>query len=602
MSTEADKLIQDTLANATNHLLKARSPAGHWEGELSSSALATAVAVFALSTVDATAHARDIARGLEWLTENANADGGWGDSPESPSNISTTLLCWSAFSACRTQERPPAEEHAVEWLTSRIGDLEPGNIAHTLSDLYGKDRTFAVPILTMCAIAGRLGPSPAAWWLVPQLPYDLAVLPRFLFRWLNLGVVSYALPALIAIGLVRYKKLPDANALVHVLRKLTEKRVLHVLTEIQPHNGGFLEATPLTSFVVMSLAAGGYRDHAVTSRGVEFIRQSMRDDGSLPIDTNLATWVSTLSANALMHDDTGRDTLLSEDKEVLATWLLEQQYCRKHPYTGAAPGGWAWTDLPGGVPDADDTSGALLALRRLRPVCDETRNAAAAGLQWLIGLQNRDGGLPTFCRGWGKLPFDQSCPDITAHALLAFEAWYDWMPTAMQMRINTAMHAAVGFLESSQSNNGYWLPLWFGNQDSPAKANPVYGTSLVVFALRSLSPERLPQFDTLLEKGKRWIISVQNDDGGWSGGDGGASSVEETALAVRALAVTGASGSAYEGAVWLAHATECGCSFPSRPIGLYFASLWYSEKLYPVAFTVSALKELLNTSQALSAQ
>lgn len=28
-----------------------------------------------------------------------------------------------------------------------------------------------------------------------------------------------------------------------------------------------------------------------------------------------------------------------------------------HPYTQAASGGWAWSDLPGAVPDADDTGG-----------------------------------------------------------------------------------------------------------------------------------------------------------------------------------------------------------------------------------------------------
>ena len=38
-----------------------------------------------------------------------------------------------------------------------------------------------------------------------------------------------------------------------------------------------------------------------------------------------------------------------------------------HPYTNADPGGWAWTNLPGGVPDADDTPGAILALLQLRP-------------------------------------------------------------------------------------------------------------------------------------------------------------------------------------------------------------------------------------------
>src|SRR5205814_5887185 len=94
----------------------------------------------------------------------------------------------------------------------------------------------------------------------------------------------------------------------------------------------------------------------------------------------------------------------------LVDWLLRCQLRQAHPYTGAAPGGWAWTDLSGGVPDVDDTSGALLALARLRGVgaADQKRidEAAAAGVSWLLDLQNSDGGWPTFCRGWGTMPFD----------------------------------------------------------------------------------------------------------------------------------------------------------------------------------------------------
>jgi hypothetical protein len=40
-------------------------------------------------------------------------------------------------------------------------------------------------------------------------------------------------------------------------------------------------------------------------------------------------------------------------------------------------------------------------------------------VRWLLDLQNGDGGIPTFCRGWGALPFDRSAPDLTAHALRA---------------------------------------------------------------------------------------------------------------------------------------------------------------------------------------
>ncbi len=66
-------------------------------------------------------------------------------------------------------------------------------------------------------------------------------------------------------------------------------------------------------------------------------------------------WVTTLSINAL-GEDVGE--LLSEiERNSLRDWLLAQQYLEVHPYTNAPPGGWAWTNLPGGVPDADDTAG-----------------------------------------------------------------------------------------------------------------------------------------------------------------------------------------------------------------------------------------------------
>jgi squalene-hopene/tetraprenyl-beta-curcumene cyclase len=39
----------------------------------------------------------------------------------------------------------------------------------------------------------------------------------------------------------------------------------------------------------------------------------------------------------------------------------------------------------------------------------------------------------------------------------------------------------------------------------------------------------------------------------------------------------------------LAEMTAGGTQFSASPIGLYFASLWYSEQLYPLVFSVDAL-------------
>src|SRR5262249_40631907 len=155
---------------------------------------------------------------------------------------------------------------------------------------------------------------------------------------------------------------PPRNPITRLLRWLARGRSLTVLESIQPSGGGFLEATPLTSFVVLSLASIGQEKHAVSRHGVQFLLESVRPDGSWPIDTNLSTWVTTLAINALAA--AGEIEKL-ERRSGLRSWLVGQQYSSRHPYTGAAPGGWAWTPLPGGVPDADDSPGALLALSHL---------------------------------------------------------------------------------------------------------------------------------------------------------------------------------------------------------------------------------------------
>jgi squalene-hopene/tetraprenyl-beta-curcumene cyclase len=62
-----------------------------------------------------------------------------------------------------------------------------------------------------------------------------------------------------------------------------------------------------------------------------------------------------------------KESVSTAQREALLDWLLNQQHSNIHQYTMAEPGGWAWTDLPGGVPDADDTSGALMAIKGLDP-------------------------------------------------------------------------------------------------------------------------------------------------------------------------------------------------------------------------------------------
>jgi squalene-hopene/tetraprenyl-beta-curcumene cyclase len=595
MAPPTRERLEAAYQTALAALLAERTPDGHWVGELSTSALSTATAVSALALVQkqtgSRAHDPLIAGGLAWLADHQDADGGWGDTVKSLSNISTTMLCRAAFHITGAAAQygdclRRTEDHLAE-----CHGRTPEELAEAVRRRYGKDRTFSVPILTTCALAGLV-----SWDEVPALPFELACLPQAWFRFLRLHVVSYALPALIAIGQAVHHHRPSRNPLARLVRRLARARSLRVLERIQPSSGGFLEATPLTSFVTLSLAGIGLAEHPVARIGGAFLANSVRPNGSWPIDTNLATWVTTLAINALAA--AGELDHLDRLDEV-REWLLRQQYRARHPYTGAAPGGWAWTDLPGGVPDADDTPGVLLALAHLGSL-EKTWDAAKAGVRWLLGLQNRGGGWPTFCRGWGYLPFDRSGPDLTAHAVRALSAWQkkkgrDLIGTPFLRQVFQDMHTydqvaveeAADYLQFQQQPDGSWLPLWFGNQHAPNDENPTYGTARVLAAYRDLD---MMNSDPA-RRGVAWLLAAQNPDGGWGGATCVPSSIEETALAVEVLLDAGpeAQPALNTSLTWLVQQVEAGGLCSPTPIGFYFAKLWYFEKLYPLIFTVAAL-------------
>lgn len=609
--------LRSAVEQAVGALLAARNANGHWVGELAPSALATATAVCALAVLQRAGAtlsndaANAIALGLDWLARNVNEDGGWGDTPLNFSNISTTALCWAAYGAV-----PGADAQygavvaaAEKWIIANTGGLEPEQLAGAIVRRYGKDRTFAVPILTACALSGRLGKGRGAWRFVPQLPFELAALPAKWFAALRLPVVSYALPALIAIGHVRHHELPSRNPVLSVVRDMTRERTLVILETIQPASGGFLEAVPLTAFVTMSLAGCGYVDHPVVRLGADFLQKSKRADGSWAVDSNLATWLTTLSVNTLAGSrgvDGVAVWLDYESRRKITAWLLDQQFKVEHPYTHAAPGGWAWTNLPGGVPDADDTAGALIALHNLGERSADVLAAAERGVEWLVNLQNDDGGIPTFCRGWTNLPFDRSGPDLTAHALRAWVLWGNEIAGRLRQRLEESMGKALRYLGRTMREDGTWLPLWFGNQWHPQSENPVYGTSRVVEALRCALAADYPQAGVRLGEGTRALVRLQLPDGSWNGGgNSGPPSIEETALAVTALAgvrntpatrafLRDPDATVVPGVGWLLEQCKNWGELPASPIGFYFANLWYYERLYPLIFVTGAFLEALS--------
>lgn len=609
-------------------LLAERKPQGCWVGSLSSSPLATAAAVSALVLAEQESTnsglpaftpgkvntdpdelyqcdlSELIVHSLHWLAQQQNDDGGWGDTDLSRSNLATTLLVEAAFHLTGV----PAKYANLLERTEQYIESQGGIAA--LKRSCHRDQVLVAPVMMNYAVADLM-----PWRKVPALPFELATLSPEWRRRFRLPMLTYALPALAAIGLARFHHAPPRNPITRWLRRKAQDRCLALIGELQPPSGGFLDATPLTSFVVMSLASMGLADHAIVRRGVEFLLTNVRADGSWPIETNLATWNTAQALEALDWEfEPDHEAPLTEPPamaEQSLDWLLACQHTERHPWTGAEPGGWAWTNVPGALPNADDTAAALLALagwqrRWPRHRAEQIRRAAEAGVGWLLNLQDDDGGWPSFCPSPQRSAWDESSADVTANVMRALHAWHESFAAdnALDRRIGSALDTGRRFLLSTQQPDGSWTALWFGNQLHPQEANPVYATAKVLMMCRDLGWDRTQ----LARRAATWLAKVQLAGGAWGAVVGASSatndrsvvlesaaSVEETALAVEALSAYSSSDQSIatavsQGVSWLVAAVDEGRHTDPAPLGFYFARIWYYERLYPLIFTTRALE------------
>ena len=559
--------IRGCLERAASALLSGRNPAGYWEGRLASSPLATAVALAALA--DGELSPRKTAKSFQYLSSTQNSDGGWGDTEISKSNLAATLLALSADAKSSGLEA--AQRRRAEAYSEKLGGFAEG-----LRRVYGSDLTFQVPIRMTAACSGLL-----PWNRVDTLPFELALAPRGLMGALRLPVVSYALPALVSVGLARHRKAPSWMLPFRWLREAISMRALDAILKMQPQSGGYLEAIPLTAFCLLGLKAAGLNAHPVANGARRFLLDSQRDDGSWPVEVNLSVWNTTRAIDALAAAGLLETALTERERAATRDWLLAQQTTGVSVYSDAHPGGWGWNHLSGSVPDADDTSGAILALRHLGVPADHP--AIATGSDWLVNLQNRNGGWPTFCRGWEKLPFDRSAPDLTAHALRALRVCGEG-----ESKNETASEKGWAYLRRVQRPDGALAPLWFGCEQAADELNCTYGTTHVLFACAEAGAVKSP----LAAAGLDWLRRIQNSDGGFGGSAGAKSSAEETGLALRALRLCGVQpgeDACVKGAKWLLERQRKDGSWNPTPIGFYFAVLWYYEELYPLYYAIGGL-------------
>jgi squalene-hopene/tetraprenyl-beta-curcumene cyclase len=176
----------------------------------------------------------------------------------------------------------------------------------------------------------------------------------------------------------------------------------------------------------------------------------------------------------------------------------------------ARPGGWAFEFENDYFPDVDDTIQVLSCLCRLAIPWEEKSRAIGLGTDWLLAMQNDDGGWGAFdrnqtCELVNRIPFsdhgaclDPSSPDIAGRAVehLASRGYSIGHP---------AMRRAMAYISRTQERQGSWLARW--------GVNHIYGTWCV---LTGLSAAGAAPDDPRVARAAEWLISVQRADGGFS--------------------------------------------------------------------------------------
>jgi squalene-hopene/tetraprenyl-beta-curcumene cyclase len=528
--------VAASIGRGRTGLLARQNEDGHWVGELEGDTILESEYILLLAFLGRHADPR-VKLAANYLRSMQLPTGGWPNYFGGPAEVSVSV---KAYLALKIAGDSAAEPHMVR-------------AAEVIRDMGGAESTNSFTRFYL-ALLGQLSYSAC-----PSVPAELILLPRWFF--FNIYAMSaWSRTIFVPLSVVdAYKPVTRLPESMHISELFVDPPEM-IRWPAKPTRQWFswtnfflgidwmmkkvekFRLTPLRGFAVRK-ALAWMRDRCRDSDGLGAIFPpiiyhavvlkclgvsdndpelngvlKVLDDLSIEENNSLRlqpchspVWDTALTVIGLSDAGQSGD---SPKVRAALDWLLSKEVRHEGDWAktmrGLEPGGWFFEYRNASYPDIDDTAMVLIALARAGYATKTVAQPAIhRALNWLVAMQNSDGGWAAFDRNINnevltKVPFadhnamlDPSCLDVTARVLEALSHY--------GYRIGQRpVDVAVRFILSRQEESGAWFGRW--------GVNYIYGTWQVLVGLEAIGYD---MNSLVVRRAVRWLKEVQNADGGW---------------------------------------------------------------------------------------
>jgi squalene-hopene/tetraprenyl-beta-curcumene cyclase len=533
----ADAEISQAISCAQENLLRQQRPDGHWCGELLvDSTLCSDFILFMhwVGEVDEQMQQRCVRH----ILTRQLPDGGWNIYYGGSTEINASVKAYFALKLAGYSPDLPFMEEARATIL-RLGGIPRMN---TFSKLY-------------LALLGQF-----PWQYLPTIPVEMVLLPNWapfniykMSSWsramlVPLSIISHFKPTRELPGLKQlhelyplgtehkdfrlprderfftwrnfFLRVDDVLKFLHPLRfrpmrqRALEEAERWMVERIGEGSDSLAAVFPAMLNCLIALRSLGYsKTNPVYAKAArDFASLFVNDPDDFRIQPCLSPiWDTAINVISLVESGVSpehpalqraADWLIRKEVRIRGDWAMNNLH--------AEASGWAFEYNNVYYPDTDDTAMVLMALRLVhpkdRPLLDELFRRALA---WQLSFQCSDGGWAAFDKNvtteWLEdMPFadhnailDPTCSDLTARTLellgyVGFDSDARCVGDAIQYLIDT------------QEVDGSWYGRW--------GVNYIYGTWQVLRGLRAIGQDMTQDW---ILRGRDWLESCQNDDGGW---------------------------------------------------------------------------------------